>query len=221
MIKLGLTGSIASGKSTALRAFAELGVPVFSSDDIVHELYRAEAVPAVEGLFPGVSHNGEIDRAMLSARLLEQPQRLAELEAVIHPLVRARIARFLREAEASGAPLAVVDIPLLYETGYAFGLDKVAVTAAPDATIRERALARPGMTVEKLDAILARQLPQAENTPIVGLSADCRSNRQRESLREAGIVEYLEKPIRLKDLDAVIERFLSNSTQPLVSLSSR
>jgi len=193
MIKLGLTGSIASGKSTALRAFAELGVPVFSSDDIVHELYRAEAVAAVEGLFPGVSHNGEIDRVMLSAQLLKQPQRLAELEGVIHPLVRARIARFLRDAEASGAPLAVVDIPLLYETGYAFGLDKVAVTAAPDATIRERALARPGMTVEKLDAILARQLPQAEKLKLADYIVDTSGSPADTRNRVATLIETLSR----------------------------
>jgi dephospho-CoA kinase len=162
MWKLGLTGSIASGKSTALREFAALGVPTFSSDDAVHELYRGEAVPVVEQLFPGVSHNGEIDRAELARRILQQPERLGELEAAVHPLVRARIAKFLAEAEASGAKLAVVDIPLLFETGFDYGLDRVATTFAPDEEIRARALARPGMTVEKLEAILARQMPQDE-----------------------------------------------------------
>lgn len=162
MWKLGLTGSIASGKSTALEEFAALGVPTFSSDDAVHELYRGEAVPVVEALFPGVSHNGEIDRKALSARILAEPQRLGELEAAVHPLVRARIGRFLADAEASGAKVAVVDIPLLFETGHDYGLDRVATTWAPDDEIRARALARPGMTVEKLDAILARQLPQDE-----------------------------------------------------------
>ena len=162
MWKLGLTGSIASGKSTALKEFAALGVPTFSSDDAVHELYRGEAVPAVEALFPGVSHNGEIDRAALAKRILEHPERLKELEAAVHPLVRTRIAKFLAEAEAAGAKLAVVDIPLLFETGFDYGLDRVATTWAPDEEIRERALARPGMTVEKLDAILARQMPQDE-----------------------------------------------------------
>jgi dephospho-CoA kinase len=162
MWKLGLTGSIASGKSTALKEFAALGVPTFSSDDAVHELYRGEAVPVVEALFPGVSHNGEIDRKALSARILAEPQRLGELEAAVHPLVRARIGRFLADAEASGAKVAVVDIPLLFETGHDYGLDRVATTWAPDGEIRARALARPGMTVEKLDAILARQLPQDE-----------------------------------------------------------
>ena len=116
----------------------------------------------VEALFPGVSHSGQIDRAALSKQLLEQPERLKELEAAIHPLVRAKIAGFLAAAEKSGAKLAVVDIPLLFETGFDYGLDRVATTFAPDEEIRQRALARPGMTVEKLDAILARQMPQDE-----------------------------------------------------------
>jgi dephospho-CoA kinase len=162
MWKLGLTGSIASGKSTVLKEFSALGVPVFSADDAVHELYRGEAVPVVEALFPGVSHSGQIDRAELSKQLLQQPERLKELEAAVHPLVRARIAKFLADAESAGAKLAVVDIPLLFETGFDYGLDRVAVTLAPDEDIRARALARPGMTVEKLDAILARQMPQDE-----------------------------------------------------------
>jgi len=161
-LRLGLTGSIASGKSTVLRVFAELGVPVFSSDDVVHELYRGEAVAAIEALFPGAVRDGEVDRAELSRQLVAAPDKLKALEAIVHPLVRGRIARFLAEAEAAGAALAVVDIPLLYETGYPYGLDKVAVTSAPDAVIRERALQREGMTVEKLEAILARQVPQAE-----------------------------------------------------------
>jgi dephospho-CoA kinase len=162
MWKLGLTGSIASGKSTVLKEFAALGVPTFSSDEAVHELYRGDAVPVVEALFPGVSHSSEIDRAELSKRLLQSPERLAELEAAVHPLVRARIAKFLADAEAGGARLAVVDIPLLFETGFDYGLDRVASTFAPDEAIRARALARVGMTVEKLDAILARQMPQDE-----------------------------------------------------------
>lgn len=103
MLRLGLTGSIATGKSTTLRAFADLGVPVFSSDEAVHELYRDEAVPPVERLFPGVARDGIIDRTELSRRLLAEPARLAELEAVVHPLVRARMSQFLDLAERNGA----------------------------------------------------------------------------------------------------------------------
>lgn len=162
MIRLGLTGAIASGKSTVLAAFAALGVPTFSSDAAVHALYEAEAVPVVEALFPGVTTAGRVDRTELSRRLVAHPEKLRALEAAVHPLVRARMQKFLGDAEASGAPLAVVDVPLLYETGFDYGFDKVAVTAAPDAVISRRALARPGMSVEKLAAILARQLPQDE-----------------------------------------------------------
>lgn len=162
MLRLGLTGSIATGKSTALKAFADLGVPVFSSDEAVHDLYRGDAMAPVEMLFPGVVRDGAIDRTELSRRLVAEPARLAELEAAVHPLVRAKMAEFLDRAQQSGAKLAVVDIPLLYETGFDYGLDKVAVTWCDPDTQRRRALRRPAMTVEKLEAILARQMPQDE-----------------------------------------------------------
>lgn len=162
MWKIGLTGSIATGKTTVRKMFDALGVPTFSSDDAVHDLYSGDAVPVVEALFPGVSHGGQIDRAELSRQILAAPERLPELEKAVHPMVRARIAKFLAEAEGQGAKLAVVDIPLLFETGFDYGLDRVMVTMAEPATYRQRALARPGMSVEKLDAILARQMPQDE-----------------------------------------------------------
>jgi dephospho-CoA kinase len=193
-LRLGLTGSIASGKSTVLKSFAELGVPTFSSDDVVHELYRGEAVAPIEALFPGATRAGEVDRAELSRQLVAAPDKLRPLEAIVHPLVRARIAAFLAESAAAGAALAVVDIPLLYETGYAYGLDKVAVTAAPDRVIRERALARPGMTVEKLDAILARQLPQAEKLRRADYMIDTSGTLADTRNAVAALVETLTKP---------------------------
>ena len=162
MWKIGLTGSIATGKSTVRQMFADLGVPTFSSDDAVHELYAGAAVAPVEALFPGVTRDGAIDRNELSQRVIGQPERLKALEAVVHPLVRARIAQFIEDAQSTGAPLAIVDIPLLLESGHDYELDRVLVTMTPDDTLRARALARPGMTVEKLDAILARQMPQDE-----------------------------------------------------------
>lgn len=162
MWRIGMTGSIATGKSTLLKAFADLGVPVFSADQAVAELYAGEAVAPVEALFPGVTTNGRIDRTLLSQRLAADPAGFKRLEAVVHPLVRARIARFMDDAEASGADLAVVEVPLLFESGYDYGFDAVGVTWVDDAIQRERALARPGMSVEKLDSILARQMPQAE-----------------------------------------------------------
>jgi dephospho-CoA kinase len=162
MLKLGLTGSIATGKSTVLQAFADLGVPVFSSDAAVHRLYAGEAVAPVGEAFPGVVREGRVDREALSGALVADPGRLATLEAIVHPLVRRQIAKFLADSEAGGAALAVVDIPLLYEGGHDYGLDRVAVTVVDETEQRRRALARPGMTVEKLETILARQLPQAE-----------------------------------------------------------
>ncbi len=161
-IKLGLTGSIATGKSTVLAAFSDLGVPVFSSDDYVHELYRGAAVGPVEAAFPGVTVDGVIDRQKLGAQVVGNPGRLEELEAIVHPLVRAGIRKFLVDAETNAAPLAVVDIPLLYENAVDWGLDGVVVTTVAEPEQRRRALARPGMTVDKLEAILARQIPQAE-----------------------------------------------------------
>lgn len=162
MFTLGLTGSIATGKSTALEAFRALGVPVFSADEAVHQLYRGEAVAPVDALFPGVGASGEIDRAELSRRLLADPPGLPKLEAIVHPLVRAKIEAFLAEARASGAKLAVVDIPLLFERGIDWGFDAVLVTTVDAGEQARRALKRPGMSVEKLEAILARQMPQAE-----------------------------------------------------------
>lgn len=162
MLKLGLTGSIATGKSTALKAFADLGIATFSSDEAVHELYRGAAVAPVEAAFPGVSVDGVIDREKLSRHLIGHPLRLQQLEAIVHPLVRARIRSFLADAAARGEPMAVVDIPLLFENGVDWGLDAIVVTTVDEAEQRRRALARPGMTVEKLEAILARQMPQAE-----------------------------------------------------------
>ncbi|MEO8758398.1 MAG: dephospho-CoA kinase [Devosia sp.] len=194
MQKLGLTGSIASGKSTALKIFAELGVPVFSSDDVVHELYRAEAVAPIEALFPGAIRAGEVDRVELSRQLVAAPEKLQALEAIVHPLVRDRIAKFLADTELSGAALAVVDIPLLFESGYPFGLDKVAVTAVDDTTIRARALARPGMTVEKLDAILARQMQQAEKRGRADYILDTSGSLADTRNQVAALVEDLTTP---------------------------
>lgn len=162
MWKIGVTGSIATGKSTLLDAFAKVGVPVFSADQAVAELYSGDAVAPVEALFPGVAKGGSIDRQELARRLAADPSGFKRLEAVVHPLVRARIAAFLQQTEREGQPTAVVEVPLLFETGFDYGFDAVAVTHVDEAVLRERVMARPGMTVEKLDTLLARQMPQAE-----------------------------------------------------------
>lgn len=160
--KLGLTGSIATGKSTALQAFADLGYTTFSSDEAVHALYRAEAVGPVGDHFPEASDGTQIDREALAALLVKAPERLKELEAIVHPLVRQKIAEFLAHAEHDNTELAVVDIPLLFESGQDYGLDAVAVTYCTPDEQRRRAMARPGMTAEKLQTILEKQMPQDE-----------------------------------------------------------
>ncbi|MER9868807.1 dephospho-CoA kinase [Mesorhizobium sp. M0045] len=162
MIVLGLTGSIGMGKSTTAKMFAEAGVPVHDSDEAVHRLYAGKAAPLVEAAFPGTTRSGAVDRAALAARVLGDAPALKRLEAIIHPLVRADADAFLAENRAAGAPLAVLDIPLLFETGGGNRVDKVVVVTAPPEVQRARVLARPGMNEEKLASILARQVPDAE-----------------------------------------------------------
>jgi len=162
MIVLGLTGSIGMGKSTAARMFSDAGVPVHDSDEAVHRLYSGKAAPLVEAAFPGTVRDGVVDRAALSGQVLGKPEALKKLEAIIHPLVRADADDFLARSRAAGAPLAVLDIPLLFETGGRERVDKVVVVSAPADVQRERVLARPGMTEQKFASILARQVPDAE-----------------------------------------------------------
>ncbi|MER8466955.1 dephospho-CoA kinase [Mesorhizobium sp. M1396] len=162
MIVLGLTGSIGMGKSTTAKMFAEAGVPVHDSDETVHRLYAGKAAPLVEAAFPGTTSAGVVDRAKLGQRVLGDAAALKRLEAIIHPLVRADADAFLARHRAAGAPIAVLDIPLLFETGGRDRVDKVVVVTAPAEIQRERVLARPGMTEEKLASILAKQVPDAE-----------------------------------------------------------
>lgn len=163
MIVLGLTGSIGMGKSTAAAMLRRLGCAVQDSDAVVHALYArgGRAVAPVAAAFPGVVVGGAVDRAALSARLLSEPGAYARLEAIVHPLVRAEGARFLRAARRRGVRVAVLDMPLLFETGGAARCDAVAVVSAPAFVQRRRVLARLGMTPAKFHSILARQLPDA------------------------------------------------------------
>jgi dephospho-CoA kinase len=162
MIILGLTGSIGMGKSTTAKLFAEAGVPVYDADATVHLIYEGEAAPAVEAAFPGTTVDGKVDRARLSAKVVHDPAAMKQLEQIVHPMLRAYHQKFLDDAEQSGAAVAVVDVPLLYETGGEKRVDAVVVvTTSPDIQ-RQRILSRDNMTGEKLDAILARQLPDAE-----------------------------------------------------------
>jgi dephospho-CoA kinase len=162
MIILGLTGSIGMGKSTTAKLFAEAGVPVYDADAAVHRLYEGEAVPAIEAAFPGTTANGKVDRNRLSAQVVHDSAAIKRLEQIVHPMLGASRQKFLDDAEQSGAPVAVVDVPLLFETGGEKRVDAVVVVTTTPEIQRQRILARDGMTPEKLDAILARQLPDAE-----------------------------------------------------------
>jgi dephospho-CoA kinase len=162
MIVLGLTGSIGMGKSTTAQLFAEAGVPVYDADAAVHRLYEGEAAPAIEAAFPGTTTDGKVDRNRLSARVVHDPAAMKRLEEIVHPMLGASRHRFLQDAEQSGAPVAVVDVPLLFETGGEKRVDAVVVVTTTPELQRERILARPNMTEEKLAAILARQMPDAE-----------------------------------------------------------
>jgi dephospho-CoA kinase len=162
MLVLGLTGSIGMGKTTTARFFADEGVPVLDADAVVHRLYDGEAVAAIEKAFPGTSREGRIDREELSRRVVGNPEALKQLEAIVHPLVRAAQARFLADAERSGAPVAVLDVPLLFETGGDRRVDAVVVVSAPADVQRARTLDRAGMTAEKFEALLQKQMPDDE-----------------------------------------------------------
>jgi dephospho-CoA kinase len=162
MFVIGLTGSLGMGKTTAARFFAEEGVPVHDADAVVHRLYAGEAVPAIEAAFPGAIQDGKVDRNRLAALVLDNPAALKKLEAIVHPLVLAAERRVLAEAQARGEKVAVLDIPLLFETGGDQRVDAVVVVSAPAELQQSRVLRRPGMTIEKLEAILGRQMPDAE-----------------------------------------------------------
>ena len=181
MFILGLTGSIGMGKSVTANFFREAGVPVHDSDAVVHRLYEGEAVAPVEAAFPGVTVEGKIDRGKLAERLVGRPEAIKQLEAIVHPLVRAVSDRFVSEHEARGSRVIVLDIPLLFETGGETRCDAVVVVSAPAEVQRARVLKRPGMTAERFDALLARQMSDAEKRARAHFVVD--SSRSFDSAR--------------------------------------
>ena len=189
MIIVGLTGSIGMGKSTTSAMFQAEGVPVYDADAAVHALYAkgGAAVEPVEAAFPGVVTDGAIDRAKLSAHVVGQPEALKRLETIVHPLVGESRKVFFEAALGASAPLVILDIPLLFETGGERNVAAVIVVSAPEAIQRERVMARPDMTAEKLDAILARQLPDAEKRARADIVIDTSNglDSAREQVRAA------------------------------------
>ncbi|MEN3349071.1 MAG: dephospho-CoA kinase [Bradyrhizobium sp.] len=162
MLILGLTGSIGMGKSTTAKLFVEAGVPVYDADAEVHRLYEGEAAPAIEAAFPGTTDGGKVDRAKLSSRVVHDAAAMKQLEQIVHPMLGASRQKFFAEAEAANAPVVVVDIPLLFETGGEKRVDAVVVVSTSPELQRERVLARGTMDAAKLDAIIAKQMPDAE-----------------------------------------------------------
>lgn len=183
MIVLGLTGSIGMGKSTTAAMFRDLGVPVHDSDEAVHRLYSGKAAALIEARFPGTVVDGVVDRERLAARVLGDREALRDLEAMVHPLVRADADAFLDRSRAAGAPVAVLDIPLLFETGGRERVDRVVVVTAPAEIQRERVMARPGMTEERFARILERQVPDAQKRQMADYVID--TSKGMEAARSA------------------------------------
>lgn len=164
MLKIGLTGSLAMGKTTTAQIFMENGIPVHDSDACVHDLYKAEAVKLIADLDPLLVKAGVVDRIAISARIASDPLFLNRLEAIVHPLVDQKRYEFLEEAKHEGAPIVVLDVPLLFETRQTKNVDLILVVATDEQTQRVRALKRPGMTLEKFNLLLSRQVPNSEKT---------------------------------------------------------
>ncbi|KQQ78511.1 dephospho-CoA kinase [Rhizobium sp. Leaf321] len=186
MIVIGLTGSIGMGKSTTAEMFAQEGIPVNDADQVVHDLYHGEAVDPIAEAFPNAVRDGVVDRQELSRQLSVAPEKFKLLESIVHPLVRKREAEFLDKHKSAGAALVVLDIPLLFETGGKKRVDFVVVVSCDPQVQRQRVLARPGMTEEKLSMILARQVPDAEKRARADFVIDTGAGLEtaRSSVRE-------------------------------------
>ena len=197
MLILGLTGSIGMGKSTTAKLFAEAGVPVYDADAAVHKIYEGEAAPAIEAAFPGTTVDGKVDRARLSAKVVHDPAAMKQLEQIVHPMLGASRKKFFEDAEAAGAPVVVLDIPLLYETGGEKRVDAVVVVTTTPEAQRERVLARGTMDQAKLDSILARQLPDAEKRKRADFIVDTSDGLDpvRERIRDI-LAEVVKMPQR-------------------------
>lgn len=191
MLVIGLTGSIGMGKSTVAERFRQLGIPVCDADEIVRELYEGAAVAAIESAFPGTTSDGKVDRVKLGQAVLHDPHGLKRLEAIVHPMVQAAEREFLRKAAEQGAQMAVLEVPLLFETGGDARVDVTIVVSAPPEVQRERVLARPGMTASKLEAILTRQMPDSEKRRRADFVVDTGVTIEESHAQVDAIVEQL------------------------------
>jgi dephospho-CoA kinase len=202
MIVIGLTGSIGMGKTTTAKLFAGEGVPVLDSDEVVHGLYRTEAAPLIEAAFPGTTVSGVVDRQKLGDVLRENPANFGRLEEIVHPLVRKRQEAFLAAARKDDRQFALLDIPLLFETGAESRVDKVVVVSCAPEIQRERVLSRPGMTEEKFEMILARQTPDAEKRRRADFIVDSGSGVEAARDRVREILQKLAAESRRGEMNA-------------------
>jgi len=196
VILIGLTGSIGMGKSTTAAMFREAGVPVYDADAAVHDLYGlgGAAVGPVGEAFPGAVKDGRVDREALRQAVLGDPEALKRLNAIVHPLVGQDRAGFFAKAQADGADMVVLDIPLLFETGGHANVDAVVVASAPAPMQRERVLARPGMTSDRLDAILAQQMADAEKRARAHFVVDTSQGLEPARAQVAQIIAAVRDP---------------------------
>lgn len=186
MLIIGVTGSIAMGKSTIVSMLQKIGIPIISADKIVHDLYEAEAVPLIENIFPGCTNNNKVDRAELLKRLVQKQDGFKVLEEIIHPLVRKKEWEFIKENKEKGSKIIAIEIPLLFETGADNFMDAVFLATAPSDVQKQRVLARPEMTEEKFETLLAKQMPDAEKrkkTKYI-LNTDCSKDKTEQELKE-------------------------------------
>lgn len=192
MLVIGLTGSIGMGKSAAATHFARAGVPVFDADAEVHRLYAGKAVPAIAAVFPNAVRGGKVDRSLLAQEVAGSPERLKTLESIVHPMVVKAEIDFLREQDRRGAKLAVLEIPLLFETGAKSRVDVTVVVSAPAEAQKMRVLARPGMTEAKLAGLLKRQLPDREKRARADFVVDSDTSLAHMQAQIDSLIESLE-----------------------------
>lgn len=183
------------GKSTTAQLFADAGVPVYDADAVVHQLYNGEAVPLIAEAFPDAVIDTRVDRKILSGLVLNHPERLRQLEKIVHPLVHAREKQFLLQAQDNGADCVLLDIPLLFETGGTGRVDQIVVVSAPYAIQRQRVLAREGMSEAKFEAILARQMPDAEKRLKADFIVDTGHDEDYARQQVAEILAVLKKSL--------------------------
>ncbi|MCJ8519822.1 dephospho-CoA kinase [Pseudorhizobium tarimense] len=202
MIVVGLTGSIGMGKSTTARMFAEAGIPVNDADAVVHDLYRAEAVAPIGKAFPGTVVDGQVDRQELSRQLAAEPSRFPELEAIVHPLVRARETAFVKKHQSAGDDIVLLDIPLLFEVGVENRVDVIVVVTCDPQVQQDRVLARPGMTMEKFELIRSRQIPDQEKRNKADFLIDTGQGLEAARERVHQIIVALRSGMRSEKSDA-------------------